>query len=92
MVWKSTTTVAFGIRDRWVWVRYCKVKGNTGAEKEYKANVKQDCIKDQIDVCFQRAALKAHNEKRTRHKGGTPLKHDNAASNYIFKLLALGNF
>jgi hypothetical protein len=52
MVWKSTTTVAFGIRDRWVWVRYCKVKGNTGAEKEYKANVKQDCIKDQIDVCF----------------------------------------
>jgi hypothetical protein len=30
MVWKSTTTVAFGIKGRWVYARYCKVEGNKG--------------------------------------------------------------
>jgi hypothetical protein len=34
-------------------------------------------------VCFQRAALKAHNEFRARHRGGRPLVADPAASAYI---------
>jgi hypothetical protein len=52
MVWRDTTTVAFGIKDRWVVARYCKVKGNVDGVTGYKANIKQDCIKDEVDVCF----------------------------------------
>lgn len=40
MVWKKTTTVAFGIRDRWVYARYCLVQGNTGGPAAYLTNVK----------------------------------------------------
>jgi len=92
MVWKGTTKAAFAIKGRWVYARYCSVEGNTGTTAAFITNVKQDCVKDDVDVCFQRAAIKAHNEKRARHKGGTPLTADPAASNYIQKVLATGNF
>ena len=92
MVWKRTTTVAFGIKGRWVYARYCSVAGNTGLPASYIENVKQDCVKDAVDVCFQAAALKAHNEKRARHRNGRPLAADPAASNHIQKVLSGGNF
>jgi hypothetical protein len=92
MVWKATTTVAFGIKGRWVYARYCSVQGNQGGTAGFITNVKQDCVKDDVDVCFQAAALKAHNEKRARHKKGRPLAADPAASNHIQKVLAQGNF
>jgi len=40
MVWKDTTTVAFGIKGRWVFARYCKVEGNVDGVTAYKANIK----------------------------------------------------
>jgi hypothetical protein len=83
MVWKATTTVAFGIKGRWVYARYCRVAGNTGTTAGYLTNVEEDCLKDDIDVCFQRAALRAHNEKRARHRGGRPLAAHPAASRHI---------
>lgn len=83
MVWKGTGTVAFGIKGRWVYARYCGVAGNTGGTAGYLTNVAEDCLKDDIDVCFQRAALRAHNEKRARHRGGRPLAAHPAASRHI---------
>lgn len=83
MVWKSTTRVAFGIKGRWVYARYCSNAGNTGGASNYRAEVEEDCLKDDIDVCFQRAALRAHNEKRARHRGGRPLQPHPAASRHI---------
>ena len=92
MVWKATTTVAFGVQGRWAYARYCRAAGNQAPTSRYLTNVKQDCLKDDVDVCFQRAALRAHNEKRARHRGGRPLAADAAASNHIQKVLAQGNF
>jgi hypothetical protein len=86
MVWKQTTTVAFAIRDTHVVARFCDVAAPelTEAKKqEYLNNVKEDCIKDGHDVCFQSAALRAHNDKRARHRGGSPLLPYNEASKYL---------
>jgi hypothetical protein len=83
MVWKATTKVSFAIKGRWVYARYCSVEGNKTPATNYLTNVKEDCLKDDVDVCFQRAALKAHNQKRARHRGGRPLAADPAASNHI---------
>jgi len=52
MVWKSTTKVAFAIKDRYVYARYCSTKGNEGDSTKYKENVIEDCLKDDVDVCF----------------------------------------
>lgn len=67
MVWRSTSNVSFGIKGRYVYARYCSQKGNTGDKDNYIANVKKDCIKNGVDVCFEKAALDAHNEKRAKH-------------------------
>jgi hypothetical protein len=66
---------------------YCTVKGNTGGAAGYKKNVKKDCVKDGVDLCYVEMALKAHNEKRARHRGGKPLVADLAASKYIQSIL-----
>jgi hypothetical protein len=66
MVWKSTTTVGFGIRDNYAVAWYCQVRGNVAGE--YKTNVEKDCVKDGVNTCYAEMALKAHNEKRARHK------------------------
>lgn len=87
MVWGSTTTVAFGIKGRWVTAWYCAVKGNTGGAAGYKTNVKKDCVKDGVDLCYVELALQAHNEKRARHRGGRPLVADLAASKHIQAVL-----
>jgi len=83
MVWGETTTVAFGISDRYVFAWYCAPQGNTGAVDNWKKNVKKDCVKDGVDTCYVEMALKAHNEKRARHRGGRPLEADAAASKAI---------
>jgi hypothetical protein len=87
MVWKSTTKVAFAIKDRYVYARYCSTKGNTGNTIKYKENVIEDCLKDDVDVCFQRNALEFHNEKRAKHRDSRPLAAYQDASNYIQKVL-----
>jgi len=67
MVWKPTTSVAFGIKGRYVYARFCSPRGNQGTNTDYRNNVKKDCKKDGYDNCFMEAALKAHNEKRALH-------------------------
>lgn len=92
MVWAETTTVAFGIRGRWVVAWYCSPQGNKGDVEAYKKNVQKDCVKDGVDTCYLELALQAHNEKRARHRGGRPLAQDTAASKYIQSVLDKGNF
>lgn len=76
--------MSFGIKGRWVYARYCDKGGEIVPDKaKNKANLAQDCIQDGVDVCFQKAALQAHNEYRARHRGGRPLAPDRAASAYI---------
>ena len=52
MVWKRTLKVSFGIKGRWVYARYCTAEGNKGTVKEWQSNVEEDCVKDDVDVCF----------------------------------------
>ena len=92
MVWKRTLKVSFGIKGRWVYARYCTAEGNKGTVKEWQSNVEEDCVKDDVDVCFQRAALRAHNEKRARHRGGRPLQAYPAASRHLARVLSKSSF
>ena len=80
MVWKATTKVAFGVKDKWVIAWYCETKGNNGGPADYKANVGDKCINDDgVNTCFNDLALKAHNAKRTDHKAKPLRWHAEAA-------------
>jgi hypothetical protein len=92
MVWKATTKVSFGIKGRFVAAWYCTVKGNMGTTDEYKKNVAKDCVKEGVDTCYVEMALRAHNEKRAKHRGGRPLQADDAASAVIQAILDKGDF
>lgn len=83
MVWKATTKVAFGIKGRYVYARYCKVGGEYAEPKKNIENIEEDCVKNEIDLCFERAALRAHNMKRAQHVGGRTLEAYPAASRHI---------
>lgn len=92
MVWKETTKVSFGIKGRFVAAWYCSVEGNNGDAENYKKNVAKDCVKDGVDTCYVEMALRAHNEKRAKHRGGRPLERDDAASVVIQAILDKGDF
>jgi hypothetical protein len=85
MVWKATTEVGFGIKGRFVVAWYCEAEGNTpnGYGEKWGNNVARDCDDDGVNTCYVERALKKHNDLRAQHKGGKPLTHYNAASQYI---------
>lgn len=69
MVWKSSTTVGFGIKGKFVVAWICKKKGNDPyTTKDFLANVKKNCIKGGVNTCFNSISLAAINEKRKWHQ------------------------
>lgn len=78
MVWAGSERVAFGVKSPWVVAWYC-AKGNepavgqSGSPAAYKENVKETCIENGMNVCYNQAALLAHNTKRALHQDTGPL-------------------
>jgi hypothetical protein len=78
LIWGASTKVAFGVKSPWVVAWYCPGGnkpdvGETGSAAAYKANVKKTCIENGVNVCYNKAALKAHNKKRLLHEDTPPL-------------------
>lgn len=85
MVWRDSEKIAFGVRSPWVVAWYCKggnkpAVGDTGSAASYRKNVARTCIVGGMNVCYNRLALNAHNDKRKRHENTPNInKYDEAA-------------
>ena len=72
MIWKDVKKVGFGVKSPWAIAWYCP-KGNqppvgeTGSADTYKKNVKKTCIEKGMNVCYNKMAVKAHNDERLKH-------------------------
>jgi hypothetical protein len=87
MVWKGSKKVAFGVKAPWVVAWYCPGgnlprPGVTGSTAAYDKNVKNTCVTEGMNVCYNKLALKAHNAKRLNHRA-QPLSTYPAAAKAI---------
>jgi hypothetical protein len=67
MVWKGTTKVAFGVRDKYVVAWYCE-GGDYTNPLESRANIGKLCDTTGYDGCYNELAVAAHNQKRNHHE------------------------
>jgi len=69
MIWRGSEKIAFGVKAPWVVAWYCKGgntprPGTTGSAASSEKNVARTCIVEGMNVCYNKIALKAHNDKR----------------------------
>lgn len=92
MIWENSTKVGFGVKSPWVVAWYCP-KGNepkvgdTGSTDAYKKNVRKTCIENGMNICYNKFALKAHNDKRLLHKDTPPMETNVEAAKAIQAIL-----
>lgn len=70
MVWKATTKVAFGIKDKVVVAWYCEEAASVIDSNLAKTNIPGNCIDADnagANKCYNDKALAAHNAKRKTH-------------------------
>jgi len=88
MVWRNSEKIAFGVRSPWVVAWYCPggntpAPGTSGSGAAYEKNVARTCIVDGMNVCYNKLALQAHNDKRLNHENTPPMSTDFDAAKAI---------
>jgi hypothetical protein len=97
MVWRDSERIAFGVRAPWVVAWYCD-GGNTprpgkaGSAASYEKNVARTCIVGGMNTCYNKLALKAHNDKRKMHEDTRALNANDDAAKAIQKIMDVEGF
>jgi hypothetical protein len=90
MVWKGTTKVGFGVKDKYVVAWYC-----TGGEYTNpllsRENIGKLCDTTGYDGCYNELAVNAQNQKRNHHEAND-LKTDPDAARAIQLHMNTNNF
>jgi len=83
LIWKSSTTVGFGIKGKFVVAWICEVEGSLPDDtpETYGENVKENCIIDGRNSCFNNVNKDYANKIREWHESGVvSLNNDRAAA------------
>jgi len=68
MVWKGTTKVGFGVKDKYVVAWYCEKKAEPTSPGLSKSNIGKVCSNNGYNECYNEMALAAHNKRRKHHE------------------------